>query len=108
MPSGHGAVRPPCYGLRTTDYGLSVMIGERLGKWVIYKELGRGGMGKVYLAQEEIGGRQAALKILSAELAQDSGFLHRFQREIETLSQLDHPRIVHFYEAGFENGLYFY
>jgi serine/threonine-protein kinase len=84
------------------------MIGERLGKWVIYKELGSGGMGKVYLAQEEIGGRQAALKILSAELAQDSGFLHRFQREIETLSQLDHPRIVHFYEAGFENGLYFY
>lgn len=84
------------------------MIGDRLGKWVIFKELGRGGMGRVYLAQEEIGGRQAALKILAAELAQDVGFLHRFQREIETLSQLDHPGIVRFYESGFENGQYFY
>ncbi|HYT90655.1 MAG TPA: serine/threonine-protein kinase [Gemmataceae bacterium] len=84
------------------------MIGDHLGKWVIYKELGRGGMGRVYLAQEEIGGRQAALKILAAELAQDVGFLHRFQREIETLSQLSHPNIVRFYESGMENGLYFY
>jgi len=84
------------------------MLGERLGKWVIYKELGRGGMGRVYLAQEEIGGRQAALKVLAAELAQEGGFLQRFQREIETLAQLDHPHIVRFYESGFENGLYFY
>ncbi len=84
------------------------MIGDRLGKWVIFKELGRGGMGRVYLAQEEIGGRQAALKVLAAELAQDAGFLHRFQREIEALSRLDHPGIVRFYESGLENGLYFY
>jgi serine/threonine-protein kinase len=84
------------------------MLGERLGKWVIYKELGRGGMGRVYLAQEELTGRKAALKVLAAELAQDTGFLHGFQREIETLSQLDHPGIVRFYEAGYENSLYFY
>jgi hypothetical protein len=84
------------------------MLGDRLGKWILYKELGRGGMGRVYLAQEELTGRQAALKVLAAELAQDVGFLHRFQREIETLGQLDHPNIVRFYEAGFENGLYFF
>jgi serine/threonine-protein kinase len=84
------------------------MIGERLGKWVIYKELGRGGMGRVYLAQEEIGGRQAALKILSPELAQDAGFLQRFQREIAILEQLQHPNIVRLYESGLENGHYFY
>ena len=84
------------------------MIGERLGKWVIFKELGRGGMGSVYLAQEELTGRQAAIKILAAELAQETGFLHRFQREIDTLSQLDHPGIVRFYESGYENAMYFY
>ena len=84
------------------------MIGERLGKWVIYKELGRGGMGHVYLAQEEVGGRRAALKVLAADLAKDVGFLQRFQGEIETLSKLDHPSIVRFYEAGFENGLHFF
>src|SRR5947208_1239100 len=84
------------------------MIGDRLGKWVIFKELGRGGMGRVYLAQEELTGRQAALKVLAAKLAQEVGFLHRFQREIETLSKLDHPNIVRFYEAGFEDGHHFY
>ena len=65
------------------------MAGDRLGKWVIFKELGRGGMGRVYLAQEELTGKQAALKILATELALEVGFLHRFQRETEALSKLD-------------------
>ncbi len=84
------------------------MLGDRLGKWVIYKELGHGGMGRVYLAQEELTGRQAAVKVLAAELAQDIGFLHRFQREIEALGKLEHPNIVRFFESGCENGFYFY
>ena len=84
------------------------MLGESLGKWRIFKELGRGGMGRVFLAQEEGTGRQAAIKVLAGELAQDVGFLQRFQREIETLSQLSHPSIVSFYESGYENGQYFY
>lgn len=84
------------------------MIGARLGAWVIEKELGRGGMGRVYLAREDPGGRQAAVKVLAPELAKDAGFLHRFQREIDALSQLDHPHIVRFFEAGFQEGQYFY
>lgn len=84
------------------------MMGERLGKWILSREIGRGGMGRVYLAREEVTGRQAAIKILSAELAQDAGFLLRFQREIETLSKLQHPNIVQFYDAGNESGYYFY
>lgn len=84
------------------------MIGDRLGKWHIFKELGRGGMGAVFLAREEIGGRQAALKVLAPELSQDPGFLERFQREMDILAKLSHPGIVQFYEAGMENGLYFY
>jgi serine/threonine-protein kinase len=84
------------------------MTGDRLGKWVIFQELGRGGMGRVYLAQEEMTGRQAAIKILAAELAQEVGFLQRFQREIDALRKLTHPNIVRFYEAGFENDRYYY
>jgi serine/threonine-protein kinase len=84
------------------------MMGERLGKWILSREIGRGGMGRVYLAQEEVTSRQAAVKILAADLAQEAGFLHRFQREIETLSQLTHPNIVQFYDAGHENGHYYY
>jgi serine/threonine-protein kinase len=88
------------------------MIGSRLGNWVIDKELGRGGMGRVYLAHEEPSavpeGRRAAIKILAAELAQDPGFFYRFQREIEILSQLDHPAIVRFYESGAHNNVPYY
>jgi serine/threonine-protein kinase len=84
------------------------MLGDRLGNWIVYKELGRGGMGRVFLGREELTGRQVALKVLAAELAQEVGFLQRFQREIEALQKLDHPNIVHFYKSGYENGFYYY
>src|SRR2546423_5918819 len=87
------------------------MIGTRLGNWVLEKELGRGGMGRVYLAHEDPAtppGRPAAVKVLAAELAQDPGFLKRFHRETEVLSRLDHPNIVHFYQAGCQDGFYYY
>jgi serine/threonine-protein kinase len=84
------------------------MIGGKLGAWVIDRELGRGGMGRVYLAHEEPGGQQAAVKVLAAELAKDPGFLQRFEREIDALRQLDHPNIVHFYQAGCQDGHYYY
>ena len=84
------------------------MIGQRLGKWVLEKEIGRGGMGAVYLGRDEASGTRAAIKVLAPELAQEPGFLERFQREIQALSALDHPHIVHFYEAGEEDRHYFY
>jgi serine/threonine-protein kinase len=84
------------------------MIGSRLGKWVLDKEIGRGGMGRVYRAHEEPGERLAAIKILSAELAQEPGFLQRFEREIEILNRLNHPNIVKFFESGAENGQFYY
>jgi serine/threonine-protein kinase len=84
------------------------MIGSRLGKWILDREIGRGGMGSVYLAHEEGSGRQGAVKVLAAELARETGFLQRFQREIEVLSRLSHPNIVRFYESGAENGLSYY
>ncbi|HEV3258199.1 MAG TPA: protein kinase [Gemmataceae bacterium] len=88
------------------------MIGTRLGSWVIEKELGQGGMGNVYLARREPPGGQApdhaAIKILAPELAKEAGFLQRFEREIEALRQLSHPHIVRFYEAGAQDGVYYY
>jgi serine/threonine-protein kinase len=92
------------------------LIGKRLGSWVVDKELGRGGMGRVYLAHEDqiVGSgetaapRLAAIKVLSAELAQEAGFLERFQREIDVLEQLSHPNIVQLFESGFQEGRYYF
>jgi serine/threonine-protein kinase len=92
------------------------MIGSRLGPWIIERELGRGGMGTVYLARRATSGAtpapgappQAAVKVLAAELALEPGFLQRFQREIEVLRQLNHPHIVRFLEAGTEGPRYYY
>jgi len=96
------------------------MIGKKLGNWVIDKELGRGGMGRVYLAHEEMGDsppsigsptglfRQAAIKVLAPDLAQETGFLKRIQREIDALSLLNHPNIVRFYDSGEVDGSYYY
>ena len=88
------------------------MIGVRLGTWVIEKELGRGGMGTVYLAQttppdsEEPG--RAAIKVLAAELALDPGFRQRFQREIDIVRQLEHPNLVRFLGSGEEANRFFF
>lgn len=91
------------------------MIGARLGSWIIDKEIGRGGMGTVYLAHEERNGtplptgpRRAAIKLLSPALAQENGFVQRFQREVEAVSKLKHPHIVAFYEAGQFQGWPYY
>ncbi len=88
------------------------MIGKRLGGWVIDQELGRGGMGSVYLVHRDSPGAEgpvvAAIKILAAELAADPGFLARFQREIEILAKLDHPNIVRFHESGRADGLSYF
>jgi eukaryotic-like serine/threonine-protein kinase len=88
------------------------MIGAKLGSWVLEKELGRGGMGQVYLARQEPppadGPRRAAVKVLAAELAVEPGFLLRFRREIDVLRQLDHPHIVRFLESGAQDGRFYF
>jgi serine/threonine-protein kinase len=79
------------------------MIGARLGKWILDSELGRGGMGCVYLAHQADAGAdppRAAVKVLAAELTAHQGAVERFRREIDVLGRLDHPNIVRFYEAG--------
>src|SRR5262249_55745641 len=79
------------------------MIGKRLGSWVLDRELGRGGMGCVYLGHADVPGdapARAAVKVLAAPLAADPGLLARFEREIDVLRKLDHPNIVRLLEAG--------
>ncbi|MFO0783738.1 MAG: serine/threonine-protein kinase [Phycisphaerales bacterium] len=64
-----------------------------IGPFRIERELGRGGMGEVYLATDTRLDRQVAIKALPAQLAQDPDRLARFQREAKVLASLNHPGI---------------
>lgn len=81
---------------------------ERLGPYQIVGKLGRGGMGTVYEAVHRETGEKAAVKLLSAALAQEEGFRVRFEAEIETLRKLNHPNVVRLFGFGEQEGHLFY
>src|SRR5438093_1513800 len=67
---------------------------QALGHYVIEGELGRGGMGVVYLARDRKLDRLVAIKTLPAEVAHDPEQLGRFEREAKLLASLNHPNIA--------------
>jgi len=69
----------------------------RIGAYRIIRELGHGGMGRVFLAEQEEPHRQVALKVLSSS---GPDLERRFRRETEVLASLEHPNIARLYEAG--------
>jgi serine/threonine protein kinase len=66
----------------------------------ILRELGRGGMGVVYLAENKMMGRKEVLKVVGSQLLNRKGVSERFQREIRSAAQLHHPNIVMAYSAA--------
>ena len=81
--------------------------GSRLGPYEIHSMLGSGGMGQVYHATDTRLGRAVAIKILRPEIATDTAFRARFDREARTISQLDHPNICTLYDVGEDRGTAF-
>src|SRR5829696_4703429 len=78
----------------TTLDQLRARLGER---YAIERELGRGGMGAVYLARDLRLDRLVALKVLPAEFATQPAFRERFLRETRTAASFSHPNIVPVY-----------
>ncbi len=86
---------------------MTLAAGMNLGPYQIQSPLGAGGMGEVYRATDTKLGRDVALKVLPAEMAQDPERLGRFRREAKSLAQLDHPNIVTIYSVEECDGVHF-
>jgi len=84
------------------------LIGERLGDFLLLEDLGRGGMGRVYLSEQLSLRRSVALKVLDPVLAREPELLRRFQHEPETQGRLQHPHIVRVIASATQEGWHYF
>ncbi len=83
------------------------MIGETLSHYRIISNIGAGGMGEVYLAEDTRLGRKVALKILNADLTKHEDRVRRFEQEARAASALSHPNILTIFDIGTEDSTHF-
>ena len=91
-----------------TDELFHLLARATLGEYEIKGELGRGGMGAVYLAHEIALDRKVAIKVLPPELTYGSSVTERFKREARTAAQLNHPNIIPIFRVAEYEGLLFF
>jgi dienelactone hydrolase len=98
-----GFMERPAFGPgadATSPAGLGAADGARIGRYRVVDEIGRGGMGVVYLAEDESLHRRVALKLLAGDLATDEERARRFRQEALAASALNHPNIITIHEIG--------
>jgi serine/threonine protein kinase len=78
--------------------------GTQLGPYEILEQIGAGGMGLVYKARDQRLDRDVAIKILPRDFAEDSERLRRFEQEVRTTGNLNHPNILAVYDTGTHEG----
>jgi len=83
------------YGLRKTAFRA-----QRLGNYVLHKEIGEGGMGKVFVAEHALMCRPSAVKVLKATDGGDANALARFEREVRLSASLSHPNTITIFDFG--------
>jgi serine/threonine protein kinase/dipeptidyl aminopeptidase/acylaminoacyl peptidase len=89
------------------ETGEDLPIGSLLGRYEIIRMVGRGGMGKVYLARDNQLDREVAIKVLNQKYENDKTNIQRFIREAKAASALNHPNILTIHEIGETDGSYY-
>lgn len=84
------------------------LIGEQIAGYRVERILGRGGMASVYVAWDTIHERAVALKVLDERNREIPSSVERFIQEAQTIATWRHPNIVGVYDAGEEDGIYYY
>ncbi|MEZ5963669.1 MAG: serine/threonine-protein kinase [Planctomycetota bacterium] len=88
--------------------GLSLHTPQVLGDYRILAEIGRGGMGVVYEAEQITLGRRVAVKVLPPQALRGESRLNRFRREAQTAAKLHHTNIVPVFGVGEQDGVHYY
>ena len=97
------------YGAYRIDVlGQNVYEARQLGQYLLRHQLGKGGMGEVYLAEHQFLRRPCAVKLIRPEQAGDEATLARFEREVQAASGLTHPNTVQIYDYGHDEAGTFY
>ena len=88
-----------------SEYIMSNLIGQSLGRYHILEQLGEGGMAVVYKAYDTRLERNVAIKVILPQKQHTDKFIKRFEREAKSLAQLSHPNIVNVIDYGEHEGL---
>ncbi|MEA2449180.1 MAG: hypothetical protein QOG63_1112 [Thermoleophilaceae bacterium] len=84
---------------------MEIGIGTTIGGYRLDQLIGQGGMGVVYMGSSVESGARVAIKLLTPDLARQSGFRERFVREARYANSLRHPNVIEVYDAGEQDGV---
>ena len=104
VPEGTTLIGAAVPGLSVTA---AVPVGGLLGKYEIRRELGRGGMGAVYLGFDRLIQREVAIKVLTPEFSAAPAAVQRFLGEARSIGRLNHPNVVSIYDIDQWQGMYY-
>ena len=84
--------------------GAEVDVPAKFGHFILLKRLGAGGMGTVFLAQDEALGRKVAIKMMQKSLGDDPALFETFRNEAQSAAKLNHPHVAQIYSFGQQKG----